>query len=212
MLTVKYFEFNPVRENTFVLYNEMKECIIIDAGCYDSAEEDTLKRFIESNGLETKFLLNTHAHFDHLYGAAFVHREWGLRPAFHVADQPLFDNAEEASLAWNIPFQNYKGPVSYITPGVPIMLGNDKLDVLFTPGHAPGHVVFYCQAQRFVIGGDVLFKGGVGRTDLPLASHHTLIKSINEQLMTLPDDVVVYPGHGPSTTIGEERRTNPFLN
>jgi glyoxylase-like metal-dependent hydrolase (beta-lactamase superfamily II) len=211
MLSVKGFVFSPVEENTYVLYNEAGECCIIDPGCYFSNERNELKDFISASGLQPKYLLNTHCHLDHVFGNKFVHNTYGLQPHIHPNEKQVLDLAPLAGERWGLPFDSYTGDVSYLTEKDIIRLGEDELKILFAPGHSPGHICFYCEAQQFVMGGDVLFRESIGRTDLPGGDFNTLIASIRHELFTLPPDVKVYPGHGPSTTIGYEMENNPFL-
>jgi hydroxyacylglutathione hydrolase len=211
MLTIKSFVFSPVQENTYILYNEKKDCCIIDPGCYFPGERDSLTMFIENSGLRPVLLLNTHCHLDHVFGNKFIFEKWGLVPHIHEKEKPVLDHAEEAGIAWQLPFESYKGDLVYIKESSSINLGSDELEIRFTPGHSPGSVIFYNEAGGFVIGGDVLFSGSIGRTDLPGGDFYTLIQSIQTQLFTLPDSTKVYSGHGPMTTIGFEKMNNPFL-
>lgn len=211
MLTVKAFSFNPVEENTYLLYNEKRECCIIDPGCYFPEEEEKLKQFIEENALKPVLLLNTHCHLDHVFGNKFVHDTWHLSLHIHPKEKPVLDVAPASGDLWQMPFNNYNGELVYLKEGSAINIGDDKLDILFAPGHSPGHVCFYDEAGGFAIGGDVLFNGSIGRTDLPGGDFNTLINSIQTQLFTLPDDTKIYPGHGPMTTIGFEKMNNPFV-
>ncbi len=211
MLTVKSFVFNPIQENTYVLYNEKDACCIIDPGCYFGQERKQLEDFFDTAGLYPKILLNTHCHLDHVFGNKFIHERYGLDLHIHEREKIVLDFAAEAGLRWNMPFENYRGPLHYLKAGDLVQLGDDTLEVRFTPGHSPGHICFYCREQQFIISGDVLFRLGIGRTDLPGGDHQTLLSSIREQLFSLPDEVVVYPGHGEPTTIGFEKSNNPFL-
>lgn len=212
MFAVKIFIFSPIQENTYVLYNDKGECIIIDPGCYYDDEKDELAFFIDSNGLTPVLLLNTHCHLDHVFGNKWVAEKYGLKLHLHEKEKPVLDYAPTAGLRWDLPFDNYQGDVIYLREGDTVQLGEDVLEVFFTPGHSPGSVVFYCRKQQFVIGGDVLFKMSVGRTDLPGGDYATLLNSIQTKLFVLPDEVKVYSGHGEPTTIGFEKRNNPFLN
>lgn len=211
MLSVKAFTFNPVQENTYVLYNENRECCIIDPGCYFSEEKEQLKAEIEKAGLKPVLLLNTHCHLDHIFGNKFAHETWGLLLHIHEKEKPVLDRGPASGLRWQLPFENYQGPLNYIKEGTAIKLGNEDLEVLFTPGHSPGSISFYHKAGGFVLGGDVLFNGSIGRTDLPGGDYDTLINSIQTKLFTLPDDTKVYSGHGTVTTIGFEKMNNPFV-
>jgi hydroxyacylglutathione hydrolase len=211
MLTVKSFTFNPVQENTYILYNEKGECCIIDPGCYFPSERDELKTGIEKTGLTPIMLLNTHCHLDHVFGNRFVHETWGLPLHLHPQEKALLDFAPQSGLMWQLPFDNYDGPLVYLEPGKNITIGDDELEVRFTPGHSPGSVSFYHEAGGFIIGGDVLFNGSIGRTDLPGGDFSTLVNSIQTQFFTLPDDTKVYSGHGPITTVGFEKMNNAFV-
>jgi hydroxyacylglutathione hydrolase len=211
MLTVKAFSFNPVQENTYILYNEKKQCCIIDPGCYFPEEEDKLRSFIDKNALTPVLLLNTHCHLDHVFGNKFIHDTWGLILHIHEREKQVLDLAPAAGELWQLPFQNYQGKLIFIAQDSTINIGNDELEIRFTPGHSPGHVCFYDEAGGFAISGDVLFNGSIGRTDLPGGDFDTLINSIQTQLFTMPDDTKIYSGHGPMTTIGFEKMNNPFV-
>ena len=211
MLNVKSFTFNPVEENTYVLYNEKNLCCIIDPGCYFEEERDGLKTFIEKTGLEPVLLLNTHCHLDHVFGNKFIYETWNLNLKLHEREKPVLEYAPVSADLFQLPFENYKGPLEFIKEGQVIKIGDDELKVLFTPGHSPGHVCFYNEPGGFVIDGDVLFNSSIGRTDLPGGDYDTLIQSIQLQLFTLPDQTKVYPGHGPMTTIAFEKMNNPFV-
>ena len=211
MFSVKVFIFSPIQENTYVLYNESRDCLIIDPGTYFPEEKKELADFISTNGLQPKGLLNTHCHLDHVFGNKWIASEFGLIPQIHPKEKQVLEYAPVSGLMWGLPFDNYDGPLEFIQEGGTIRLGDDLLKILFVPGHSPGHVCFYCEAQSFVIGGDALFMGSIGRTDLPGGDYDTLIRNIKSQLLTLPDSVIVYSGHGERTTIGAEKRTNPFL-
>ena len=211
MLSSKAFTFNPVQENTYVLYNEKGECCIIDPGCYFPEEKEELKAAIRDAGWKPVLLLNTHCHLDHVFGNQFVYDTWGLPLHLHEKEKPVLDFAPQSGLMWQLPFDQYSGPLNYIKEGVNIRIGNDELEVRFTPGHSPGSVSFYHEAGKFIIGGDVLFNGSIGRTDLPGGNFDTLVNSIQTQFFTLPDDTKVYSGHGPVTSIGFEKMNNPFV-
>ena len=211
MLSVKAFTFNPVQENTYVLYNEAGPCCIIDPGCYFPEEEQELKNFIGENSLKPVLLLNTHCHLDHVFGNKFVHKTWGLTLHIHPLEKKLLEFAPQSGQMWQLPFDNYEGELVYLKEGTNIKVGTGELDIRFTPGHSPGSVCFYHEPGGFVIGGDVLFNGSIGRTDLPGGDFKTLIDSIQTQLFTLPDDTKVYSGHGPVTTVGFEKMNNPFV-
>jgi glyoxylase-like metal-dependent hydrolase (beta-lactamase superfamily II) len=212
MLKVKSFVFSPIQENTYLLYNEFNDCIIIDPGCYFPEEKDELKGFITQSNLLLRMLLNTHCHLDHVFGNKFVAETWGLTLQLHEKEKKLLDYAPTSGLMYNMPFDNYTGDYIYLKGGDLVTLGSDELTVIEAPGHSPGHICFYCAKQNFIISGDVLFNRSIGRTDLPGGNHETLLKNIREKLFVLPDETVVYSGHGEQTTIGEEKKYNPFLN
>ncbi|MFZ1305202.1 MAG: MBL fold metallo-hydrolase [Ferruginibacter sp.] len=212
MLKLKSFVFSPIQENTYLLYNEFNDCIIIDPGCYFPEEKEALKGFITQSSLTTRMLLNTHCHLDHVFGNKFVAETWGLTLHLHEKEKKLLDYAPTSGLMYNMPFDNYSGDYIYLKEGDVIKLGADELVVFEAPGHSPGHVCFYCAKQNFIISGDVLFNRSIGRTDLPGGDHETLLKNIREKLFVLPDETVVFSGHGEQTTIGEEKKYNPFLN
>jgi glyoxylase-like metal-dependent hydrolase (beta-lactamase superfamily II) len=212
MLKIKSFVFSPIQENTYLLYNEFKDCMVIDPGCYFPEEKDELAGFITQSGLQPRMLLNTHCHLDHVFGNKFVAETYGLTLQLHEKEKTLLDYAPTSGLMYDMPFENYAGAYSYLKEGDRVKLGADELLVIEAPGHSPGHICFYCEKQGFIIGGDVLFNRSIGRTDLPGGNHNLLLKNIREKLFVLPEETVVYSGHGPVTTIGEEKKYNPFLN
>jgi glyoxylase-like metal-dependent hydrolase (beta-lactamase superfamily II) len=212
MIQIQVFTFSPVQENTYVLYNEHKNAIIIDPGCYFTAEEETLKAFIDDNGLKAVQLINTHCHLDHVFGNKWVHKTFNLIPTIHKDEEQMLQLAPIAAERWGLPFDNYKGDVNNISEGDIVTLDEDVFTVIAAPGHSPGHICLYNQKQGFIIGGDVLFFESVGRTDLPFCNHEDLMKNIKEKLFTLPNETIVYSGHGQTTTIGYEKQHNPFVN
>ncbi len=211
MLQIKVLTFNAVQENTYVLYNEFKECIIVDPGCYSDEEKEALKDFIEKNGLQPKMLINTHCHLDHVFGNKYVAEAYQLTLQIHKNEEEMLQMAPASGLMFNLPFDNYTGQLIFLKEDDIISLHDDALKVIEAPGHSPGSICFYCEKQKFIIGGDVLFYQSIGRTDLPGGNHESLIKNIKEKLFLLPDGVKVYPGHGPATTIGDEKKYNPYL-
>ena len=212
MIKIQSFTFNGFQENTYVLFDESKKCIIIDPGCYEQNEKLELERFIVDNELEPVKLINTHCHIDHVLGNRFVAEKWGLDLEMHELDLPTLRSVKDYCQLYG--FHNYEEspePSTFLKEGDKIHFGNSSLDVLFAPGHAPGHIVLYSKEQHFVIGGDVLFQMSIGRTDLPGGDYDTLISSIKDKLLPLDEQTKVYCGHGPSTTIGFEKANNPFL-
>jgi hydroxyacylglutathione hydrolase len=211
MITVKRFIFNPIQENTYVVYNGKDACAIVDPGCYFPEEKNILSGWLKKSGLHPNILLNTHCHLDHVFGNKWAAEHYDLELQIGEKELWTFNFAPESGIRWSMPFENYSGNIIFLKEGDEILMGEDKLEVLFIPGHSVGHVVFYNRRQGFVIGGDVLFRMGIGRTDIPGGDSETLLESIRKKLFTMPDDVIVYPGHGEPTTIGYEKENNPFL-
>jgi hydroxyacylglutathione hydrolase len=213
MLRIVSFTFNGFAENTYLLIDEAtRATAIVDPGAYSRAEQQTLRDYVAEHDLDVKFLLNTHAHIDHVLGNAFVLNTYpGIPFLLHALDLPTLRAVTTYAAPYGFAAYEPAEPTGELVAGQVIVLGESELSVRFAPGHAPGHVVFYDEASGQLVGGDVLFKSSIGRTDLPGGDHNTLLKSIKDELLTLPDATVVYPGHGPTTTIGAERRSNPFL-
>ncbi|MCZ4408552.1 MBL fold metallo-hydrolase [Cryomorphaceae bacterium 1068] len=209
MLQVLKFTFNPFQENTYLLFTSDGECAIIDPGCYDKREEDLLKKTIEEEGLNPTLLLNTHCHIDHVFGNEFVHRTYGLDPMIHKKEEMVLASVSRVAEMYGL---NYTpSPKPKFIEGNEIVLGEERLKILFVPGHSPGHIAFYSKVHTLLLSGDVLFKQSIGRTDLPGGSMDVLMQSIAEKLLPLPEETKVYAGHMEDTTIGEEKRLNPFL-
>ena len=212
MINIHYFTFNGFQENTYVLYDETKECVIIDPGCYSNEEQQELTSFITDNDLTPVKLLNTHCHIDHILGNNFVATKYNIGLEMHEKDLPTLHATVEYGHVYGFNVEKSPEPTVLLNESEKIKFGSSELDILFTPGHSAGHIVFVNHEQKFVINGDVLFQGSIGRTDLPGGDYNTLIESIKTKLLPLSDDFTVYSGHGPSTTIGYERNHNPFLN
>ena len=212
MIQIKSFVFNPFSENTYVLHDETGEAVIVDPGCYDKAELKQLYDYIETNSLKPVRIINTHAHIDHVLGVAAVKIKYNIPFSLHRIDEPLLKAVK--TYASNYGFTHFDEPEidSYIDEGDTVTFGNSSLRILFVPGHAPGHVAFVHDEQQFVIGGDVLFRQSIGRTDLPGGDLEILLDSIRTKLFTLADGYTVYAGHMQPTTIGYEKKNNPFLN
>jgi len=212
MITIKTFVFNPFMENTYLLYDETGEVTIVDPGCYEEEEEQILREFVSKEKLKVKQLVNTHCHIDHVLGNSFVQNEFGVSLGIHKKDLETLRAVK--SYAPNYGFQKYKEvePEYFFEEGEVIKVGNHSFDILFVPGHAPGHVVFLNSAENICIGGDVLFRQSIGRTDLPGGDHDLLIDSIQTKMFSMDPDTLVYPGHGETTTIGFEMRHNPFCS
>jgi hydroxyacylglutathione hydrolase len=210
MLQIQSFVFNPLQENTFVLFDETKECVIIDPGCYNREEDAELALFIKDNDLNVKMLLNTHCHVDHVLGNFFVKDRYKVDLLIHKREEAVLKAVKAYAPSYGIFNYAETSADLFLEEGDEVKFGNVSGKVLFVPGHSPGHIAFYFQPENIVIGGDVLFYNSIGRTDLPGGHHQTLIDSIHKKFFTLPDHTTVYPGHGPETTIGYEKRTNPF--
>ena len=211
MTRVEQLTFNPFQENTFVVYDDSGECVIIDPGCYERHEEQELVEFIQEKELTPVRLLSTHSHIDHVLGNDFVCKSFDLKPECHQEDLETLKNVVNYAHVYG--FGGYKPspePENFIEVG-DLEFGQTKFEVRFVPGHAPGHVVFINHKEKFIINGDCLFYGSIGRTDLPGGDHQTLLDSIQRELYSLPDDYKVYCGHGPATSIGFEKVNNPFV-
>lgn len=212
-MTVKTFEFNPISENTYVIYDDTRECAIIDPGCFYPDEKALLLDFILDNDLIVKRVLNTHLHFDHVFGLNFVEEQFGLKTEANKEDEFLLEQMSEQLRLFGFGDYDSKTPQigNYLSENDVITVGNQRLIALHVPGHSPGSLVLYNQDAGCLFAGDVLFRGSIGRTDLAGGSMQQLIDGIKSKILTLSYDTVVYPGHGPQTTIGEEVKHNPFL-
>lgn len=211
MIKIQSFTFNPsFYENTYILYDDTKECIVVDPGCFFKEEQKEIAEFIEKNSLKVVKLINTHCHIDHVLGNAFVKKTYQVPLLLHKIDLEVYFAVKTYAELYG--FGGYEeAPVDgFLEEGQLVTFGKSSLKVLFVPGHSPGHIALFSEEQNFCIAGDVLFDGSIGRTDLPGGNFDTLISSIHNKLFQLSDDVVIYPGHGPSTTIGKEKTTNPF--
>ncbi len=210
MLSIQTFTFNAFSENTFVVFDETREAVIIDPGCYSREEQKELTSFIENHNLKIKLILNTHCHIDHVLGNNFVKDKYNAPLLLHKIEESQLRAVKNYAPLYG--FEGYREAEAdqFIDESDIISFGNTKWKILFLPGHSPGHIGFYDAKEKIIFSGDVLFEHSIGRTDLPGGNFDTLIKSIHQNLFGLPDDVVVYCGHGPSTTIGEEKVSNPF--
>lgn len=211
MINVHYFAFGPFQENTYVLWDETNECIILDPGNSTTTENKKLSDCISQKNLKVKRLILTHAHIDHINGNKYIFDTYGLLPEVHQDDVYFIENHLVSATMYGLQAEQSPMPKAFIKEGDVISFGNSTLQTLHTPGHSPGSISYYNLEDKFIIGGDVLFYGSIGRSDLPMGDHDTLIKSIKEKLMPLGDEMKVYSGHGMPTTIGFERMNNPFL-
>jgi hydroxyacylglutathione hydrolase len=211
-MNIKQFTFNPFQENTFVIYTDEKEAMIVDPGCYSGAEENRLKEFIESNQLIVKQVVNTHLHIDHALGNAFTEETWGIKACANAGDDFWLKGMAGQARMFGLELRRNAPPIgTYLNEGDQIKLGQEVFDIFQVPGHSPGSIVLYNAANHCIFAGDVLFDGSIGRTDLQGGNYGELIEGIQTKLLTLPDETDVYSGHGPATTIGRERVSNPYI-
>lgn len=212
MANVVKLTFNPFQENTYIVYDETGEAILFDPGCYEGHEKETLVNTLERLQIKPVRLINTHCHVDHVFGNKFVADTYGLELECHAGEVPVLQAVEQVCMLYGIPYpEPSPEPGKFLEAPGTIHFGNTELEVLFTPGHSPASLSFYCAKDAFIIAGDVLFQESIGRTDLPGGNFDTLANSIRQAFYTLPDEVKVYPGHGPHTTIGHEKKNNPFV-
>lgn len=208
---VNRFVFNSFGVNTYVLTDDCGKCLIVDPACQSRQEENELAAFLATNNLQPTGMVNTHFHVDHIVGNTFVCKTFNLRPQCHKGSKMFWETAVEFGSVFGIKVENLIIPSDFIDEGDSIEFGNSSIEVLYTPGHADGSICLVNHTERYVISGDVLFRDSIGRTDLPTGNFDLLYHTITSKLFTLPDDYVVYPGHGPETTIGYEKQNNPFL-
>ena len=208
------FEFSLFGINTYVVYDpETRECAIIDPGMMGIEEENAMKNFINREHLDVKHLVNTHLHIDHAVGNRFVADSYGVPVSAHKLDEPLMERIKQQAEMFGIKEKVHVAEVErFLAEGDVIKIGSGELEILHVPGHSPGSIVLYDRNGGVLYGGDVLFERSIGRTDLPGGSHAQLVRGIKEKLFTLPDETVVYPGHGPATTIGRDKQYNPFVH
>jgi len=211
-MTIKLFTFNPFQENTYIIYDETNQSVIIDAGCLNDGEKRLLKNYFDENKLILNRLINTHLHLDHQFGNKFVYDTFGVAPEAGQEDEFLLDNVVAQARSFGLPInEDAQALGGYITENQEIKFGNSTLKAIHVPGHSPGSMAFYSEKEGVLFAGDVLFQGSIGRTDLPKGDYATLISSITKKILLLPDSTVVYCGHGPTTTIGNEKKNNPYL-
>ncbi len=211
MLFIETFVFNPFQENTYVVYDETNECVVIDCACYNSAEEQKLVAFIEHKQLKVVHSICTHGHVDHILGTGVLYDKYTLAPKLHKADKCLQESAEEYGQMFGLSIKELPPFDFSLSENEAIAFGNSRFAVFHIPGHSPGHVVFYNKESHTLFAGDVLFKRSIGRSDLPGGNHELLINGIKNKLLPLPDETIVLSGHGANTTIGSEKKHNIFL-
>ena len=211
-MKIKKFEFNMFPVNCYVLWDDTNEAVIIDPGCYYDEERETLKNFISNKNLTIKHLLNTHLHLDHVFGNPFIEKTFGIKAEANPADEFWFEEMPKQSRMFGIKLPDTPVPLGkHLHDGDIITFGNTRLEAIHVPGHSPGSLVYYCANEHCIFSGDVLFQGSIGRADLTGGNFDELIEHICSRLFTLPNDTVVYPGHGAPTTIGIEKSDNPFF-
>lgn len=210
-MNIQTFTFNPLQENTYLLWDDTKECVIIDSGCYEKDEQEELTAFIATRGLKPLMILSTHSHIDHVLGNYFLKNKYQIPLKIHKKDEATLRAVKTYAPMYGLPLFQEQLPDEFIAEGEQIKFGSTALEILFVPGHAPGHIAFHHLESKSCIAGDVLFSGSVGRADLPGGNFDTLIKSIKTELYPLGDDTKIFPGHGPATTVGRERMSNPYL-
>ncbi|HRP90883.1 MAG TPA: MBL fold metallo-hydrolase [Edaphocola sp.] len=210
MLQIKSFTFNPFQENTYIIYNENKNCWIIDPGMYSEEEHNIFNKYISDNNLKPIQIINTHGHIDHIFGVNAVKEKYNIPFGLHKEDEPIIKNASFSASLFGLQFRE-KIEIDFYINEENKILDNDSIQISHVPGHSPGSVSLFYPKREWLIGGDVLFQGSIGRTDLPGGDFDTLINSIKKKLFILPNETIVYSGHGPATTIAMEKQYNPFL-
>jgi glyoxylase-like metal-dependent hydrolase (beta-lactamase superfamily II) len=210
-MKIHLFTFNAFQENTYILYDETGACVIVDPGCNEPHERNSLANFILQEKLTPKYILNTHCHLDHVFGNKWACETYKVPLIIHPADLPTLQSMPMVCSMYGLQCETSPDPDAFYDLEAGISFGNTKLKIFFTPGHAPGHICLLHEESQSLISGDVLFYESIGRTDLPGGNHDDLIDNIREIVFPLGDEITVYPGHGPTTTIGHERLYNPFL-
>lgn len=211
MITIERLEFNPFRENTYVLSDDTLECLIVDPGCQEAEEQDILLTYLEENQLKPAKIVNTHCHIDHILGTAFLHHRFKLPFLIHPLEKPLLASSVAQGEFFGLEVEPPPEPAAFLNEGDTVSFGNTVLEVIHIPGHSPGGIVLFSKEEKCMMTGDVLFQGSIGRTDLPGGDYDILVSSIREKLLVLDPEIRVYPGHGPDTTIGTENQSNPFF-
>lgn len=212
MLQIQRFTFNPFGENSYIIYHELtREAAIIDPGCYDDFEKNAIDNFIKTYNLTLKYLFNTHCHLDHIFGICHIKSNYEIEYYAPEQDLPLLKQASQQALVFGLEFREVCLPDKFLNPDLILKIGDSTMEFLFTPGHSPGGYCIYLKDENICITGDTLFEGSIGRTDLPGGHHEQLLKSITEKLFVLPEETIIYPGHGEASTIGNEKKSNPFF-
>ncbi len=211
-MQIQRFTFNPLQENTYVLWCEdSRECVVVDAGMYDRSEQEEMRQFISNHNLSPIALWGTHAHIDHIFGNQWFLDTYKVPYHLHPADLPMIERSKAMAAVWNLNYYESPLPDHELKHGQTLLIGKQELEVRFVPGHAPGHVAFCNHHEKWAVVGDTLFAGSIGRTDLPGGNHDQLFACIEQELFSLPDDFQLHPGHGPATSVGQEKARNPFF-
>ena len=211
MLKIKSFTFNPYQENTYLIFDDSKEAVVIDPGNYEAYENESISKFIDENKLQLKKIILTHCHLDHCLGNKYLNEKYGAELLIPFDERDLYKNVENIATLFGFPNYSHLDENKYLKEKDKIEFGNIKLDVLFLPGHSPGHLAFNYKKENICFSGDVLFYNSIGRTDLPGGDYDTLINSIKNKLFLLNPDTIIYSGHGPKTILKNEMKNNPFL-
>lgn len=210
MIQIQTFTFNPFYENTYLVYDKTKECIIVDPGCYEKTEQEELLHFIHIHQLNVVFLINTHCHIDHVLGNQFIKDRFQVPLKAHALEAAVLKSVTSYAPSYGFTKYTESHIDTYIDEGDTIHFGDSTVEIIWVPGHTPGHVALYNKTQDICLAGDVLFRESIGRTDLPGGDFDTLIQSIHTKLFQLPESTKIYAGHGETTTIGYEKKNNPF--
>ena len=211
MLKIKSFTFNPYQENTYLIFDDSKEAVVIDPGNYEAYENELISKFIDENKLQLKKIILTHCHLDHCLGNKYLNEKYGAELLIPFDERDLYKNVENIATLFGFANYSHLDENEYLKEKDKIEFGDIKLDVLFLPGHSPGHLAFYFKNDNLCFSGDVLFYNSIGRTDLPGGDHDTLINSIKNKLFLLNPNTIIYPGHGQKTILKNEMKDNPFL-
>lgn len=211
MIKIHQLTFGPFSENTYLLANEEDEAIIVDPGMYYPEENSKMFDYLNAQGLKPVRLILTHAHLDHVFGVNWISNTYGLVPEVHIDDQFIYNSAVATAMNYGLAMEKLVEPTIGLDDGSQFTFGNSVISIFQAPGHSPGSVCFYIKEENAFIGGDVIFQGSIGRTDLPGGDFDTLINAIKTKVLVLPDETIIYSGHGPITTVGQERISNPFL-
>ncbi|KIA82842.1 metallo-beta-lactamase [Kaistella solincola] len=211
MLQIQSFVFNPFSENTYVVFNDKKQAFIIDPGNFAEKETEVLKKFIEEKELKIQNILLTHAHIDHVLGLQKMYDLYQVPVLMHEIEKEILDRNPMDANRFGFFFKPFEGEISYLQESEKISLGSDEFNILHVPGHSPGSITFHSEEQKFLVSGDVLFEGSIGRTDLYKGDAEQLLKSISDKLFVLDPETQVFNGHGNPTTIGFEKSYNPFF-